>query len=129
MNNIIEQFEKEQIKNLNKNIPYFSSGDTVEVKVKIKDGERERIQIYEGTVIAKKNRGINSSFTVRKISHGEWVERVFQSYSPQIENIKIKRRGVVRKSKIYYLRGLSGRKARIREKIITGSKVSSCCDG
>ena len=92
-------------------------GDTVVVKVKIKEGERERLQAYEGVVIAKKNRGINSSFTVRKISHNEGVERVFQTYSPQIESIKRKRRGDVRKAKLYHLRNLSGRRARIREKV------------
>jgi len=115
MQNIIEQLEKEQIEG--KSIPKFSSGDTVIVKVKIKEGERERLQAYEGIVIAKKNRGVNSSFTVRKISHDEGVERVFQTYSPQIESIKLKRRGDVRKAKLYHLRDLSGRKARIREKM------------
>jgi len=115
MQNVIEQLEKEQIEG--KKIPKFSTGDTVVVKVKIKEGDRERLQAYEGVVIAKKNRGINSSFTVRKISHGEGVERVFQTYSPQIDSIKRKRRGDVRKSKLYHLRELSGRKARIREKI------------
>lgn len=115
MQHIIEELENEQIKD--KKIPKFSSGDTVVVKVKIKEGERERLQAYEGVVIAIKNRGINSSFTVRKISHGEGVERVFQTYSPQIESIQRKRRGDVRKAKLYHLRELSGRKARIREKI------------
>jgi large subunit ribosomal protein L19 len=100
-----------------KKIPKFSAGDTVVVKIKIKEGDRERLQAYEGVVIAKKNRGINSSFTVRKISHGEGVERVFQTYSLQIDSIKRKRRGDVRKAKLYHLRDLSGRKARIREKI------------
>jgi large subunit ribosomal protein L19 len=116
MQHIIEQLEKEQING--KKIPAFSPGDTVIVKVRIKEGERERLQAYEGIVIAKKNRGINSSFTVRKISHDEGVERVFQTYSPQIESIKLKRRGDVRKAKLYHLRDLSGRKARIREKIV-----------
>lgn len=115
MYHIIEQVEKEQMKD--KKIPKFSPGDTVTVKVKIKEGERERLQAYEGVVIAKKNRGINSSFTVRKISHDEGVERVFQTYSPQIDSIKLKRRGDVRKAKLYHLRDLSGRKARIREKM------------
>ena len=115
MYHIIEQIEKEQMKD--KKIPKFSPGDTVIVKVKIKEGERERLQAYEGVVIAKKNRGINSSFTVRKISHDEGVERVFQTYSPQIDSIKLKRRGDVRKAKLYHLRDLSGRKARIREKM------------
>jgi large subunit ribosomal protein L19 len=115
MQHIIEQLDKEQMKG--KKIPSFSPGDTVIVKVKIKEGDRERLQAYEGVVIAKKNRGINSSFTVRKISHDEGVERVFQTYSPQIESIKLKRRGDVRKAKLYHLRDLSGRKARIREKM------------
>ena len=116
MQHVIEQVEKEQIKG--KKTTEFSSGDTVVVKLKVKEGDRERLQAYEGVVIAKKNRGINSSFTVRKISHGEGVERVFQTYSPQISSIKLKRRGDVRKAKLYHLRGLSGRKARIREKIV-----------
>lgn len=116
MQHIIQQLEKEQI--AGKKITSFSSGDTVIVKLRIKEGERERLQAYEGIVIAKKNRGVNSSFTVRKISHDEGVERVFQTYSPQIESIKLKRRGDVRKAKLYHLRYLSGRKARIREKIV-----------
>lgn len=116
MHKIIEQLEKEQING--KVIPRFSAGDTLVVKVKIKEGDRERLQSYEGIVIAKKNRGLNSSFTVRKISHDEGVERVFQTYSPQIESITVKRFGDVRKAKLYHLRELSGRKARIREKII-----------
>ena len=115
MQHVIEQLEKEQMKG--KKIPKFSSGDTIIVKVKIKEGDRERLQAYEGIVIAKKNRGLNSSFTVRKISHDEGVERVFQTYSPQIESIKLKRHGDVRKAKLYHLRDLSGRKARIREKM------------
>jgi large subunit ribosomal protein L19 len=115
MNLIIQQLDQEQMQG--KEIPSFTAGDTVIVKVRIKEGDRERLQAYEGIVIAKKNRGLNSSFTVRKISHGEGVERVFQVYSPQIESIKLKRRGDVRKAKLYHLRELSGRKARIREKI------------
>lgn len=115
MQHIIEQLEREQISA--KKIPDFSTGDTLIVKVRIKEGDRERLQAYEGIVIAKKNRSINSSFTVRKISHGEGVERVFQTYSPQIESIKLVRRGDVRKAKLYHLRNLSGRKARIREKL------------
>lgn len=115
MQHIIEQLEQEQMKG--KKIPKFSTGDTVIVKVKIKEGDRERLQAYEGIIVAKKNRGLNSSFTVRKISHDEGVERVFQTYSPQIESIKLKRRGDVRKAKLYHLRELSGRKARIREKM------------
>lgn len=116
MHKIIEQLEKEQI--AGKVIPKFSAGDTLVVKVKIKEGDRERLQSYEGIVIAKKNRGLNSTFTVRKISHDEGVERVFQTYSPQIDSITVKRFGDVRKAKLYHLRALSGRKARIREKII-----------
>jgi large subunit ribosomal protein L19 len=117
MQHIIEQLEREQIST--KKIPDFSTGDTLIVKVRIKEGDRERLQAYEGIVIAKKNRSINSSFTVRKMSHGEGVERVFQTYSPQIESIKLVRRGDVRKAKLYHLRDLSGRKARIREKLVT----------
>lgn len=116
MHKIIEQLEKEQING--KVIPKFSAGDTLVVKVKIKEGDRERLQSYEGVVIAKKNRSLNSTFTVRKISHDEGVERVFQAYSPQIDSITVKRFGDVRKAKLYHLRALSGRKARIREKII-----------
>lgn len=116
MHKIIEQLEKEQING--KVIPKFSAGDTLVVKVKIKEGDRERLQSYEGIVIAKKNRGLNSTFTVRKISHDEGVERVFQTYSPQIDSIIVKRFGDVRKAKLYHLRELSGRKARIREKIV-----------
>jgi len=123
MHHIIEQLEKEQINN--KVIPKFCAGDTVVVKVKIKEGERERLQTYEGIVIAKKNRGLNSSFTVRKISHDEGVERVFQTYSPQIDSIALKRSGDVRKAKLYHLRELSGRKARIREKIVKKDAVET----
>src|SRR5689334_13122686 len=113
--NIIEQIEAEQVKA--KKIPAFKPGDTVEVKVKVKEGDRERLQAYEGVVIAKKNRGLNSSFTVRKISHGEGVERVFQTHSPAVAEIKVKRRGDVRRAKLYYLRDLSGKAARIKEKV------------
>ena len=98
-------------------MPEFSSGDTVVVRVKVKEGSRERLQSFEGVVIAKRNRGLNSSFTVRKISHGEGVERVFQTHSPQIEDVVVKRRGAVRRAKLYYLRGRSGNAAKIREKI------------
>ncbi len=115
MSNIIETIEKEQMQG--KEIPEFSAGDTVAVQVKVKEGDRERIQTFEGLVIARRNRGLNSAFTVRKISHGEGVERVFQTYSPQIEKIEVKRRGDVRRAKLYYLRDLSGKKARIKEKI------------
>lgn len=116
MNPIIKQIETEQMQK--QQLTAFNPGDTVNVKVKIKEGDRERLQSYEGVVIAKKNRGLNSSFTVRKISHGEGVERVFQTFSPQIDSVKLVRRGDVRKAKLYHLRDLSGRKARIREKII-----------
>ena len=102
---------------MSKEIPDFSTGDTVSVQVKVKEGNRERLQAYEGLVIAKKNRGLNSSFTVRKISHGEGVERVFQTYSPLVSEIKVKRRGDVRQAKLYHLRGLTGKAARIKEKI------------
>jgi large subunit ribosomal protein L19 len=114
MSNIIEQLEKEQ---MNKDIPAFAPGDTVVVQVKVKEGNRERLQAYEGVVIARTNRGLNSSFTVRKISHGEGVERVFQTYSPSIDSIQVKRKGDVRRAKLYYLRGLTGKAARIKEKI------------
>ncbi len=114
MSNIIEELEAEQ---MTKEIPAFGAGDTVIVQVKIKEGERERLQAFEGIVIAKRNRGLNSSFTVRKISHGEGVERVFQTYSPLVSEIKVKRRGDVRRAKLYYLRGLQGKAARIKEKL------------
>lgn len=102
---------------MNKEIPEFSPGDTIVVQVKVKEGTRERLQAFEGVVIAKRNRGLNSSFTVRKISHGEGVERVFQTYSPVVNSIEVKRRGDVRRAKLYYLRGLTGKAARIKEKI------------
>ena len=114
MSNIIDQIEKNQ---MTKEVPNFSSGDSVIVQVKVKEGNRERLQAYEGVVIAKKNRGLNSSFTVRKISHGEGVERVFQTYSPLVSEIIVKRRGDVRQAKLYHLRGLTGKAARIKEKI------------
>ena len=112
--NIIEQIEKEQLRD---DIPEFSPGDTVAVQVRIREGERERLQIFEGVVIAKKNRGLNSSFTVRKISNGEGVERVFQTHSKLITEVKVKRKGDVRRAKLYYLRDRSGKSARIKEKI------------
>ena len=114
MSNIIKELEAEQ---MNKEVPEFGSGDTVVVQVKIKEGDRERLQAFEGIVIAKRNRGLNSSFTVRKISHGEGVERVFQTYSPLVSEIKVKRRGDVRRAKLYHLRGLQGKAARIKEKL------------
>ncbi|OGT87862.1 MAG: 50S ribosomal protein L19 [Gammaproteobacteria bacterium RIFOXYA12_FULL_61_12] len=114
MSNIIQQLEAEQ---MNREVPAFGPGDTVTVQVKVKEGARERLQAFEGIVIAKRNRGLNSAFTVRKISHGEGVERVFQTYSPSIADIKVVRRGDVRRAKLYYLRGLTGKAARIKEKV------------
>ena len=115
--NIIEQLEKEEIARLGKTIPEFAPGDTVIVNVNVVEGERKRVQAYEGVVIAKRNRGLNSSFTVRKISSGEGVERTFQTYSPLLASIEVKRRGDVRRAKLYYLRDRSGKSARIREKL------------
>jgi len=113
-NKIIESIEKEQLK---AEIPDFAPGDTVAVQVRVAEGGRERTQAFEGVVIARRNRGLNSSFTVRKISHGVGVERVFQTHSPLVAAIELKRRGDVRQAKLYYLRGLSGRRARIKEKV------------
>ena len=113
-NKIIAALEAEQ---MNKQIPDFREGDTVEVKVKVKEGDRERLQAFEGVVIARRNRGMNSAFTVRKISHGEGVERVFQTYSPNVAEITVKRRGLVARAKLYYLRNLAGKAARIKEKM------------
>ncbi|MFP5381861.1 MAG: 50S ribosomal protein L19 [Gammaproteobacteria bacterium] len=115
--NIIEQLEKEEIARLGKTVPDFAPGDTVVVQVKVKEGNRERLQAYEGVVIAKRNRGLNSGFTVRKISAGEGVERTFQTYSPLVASIEVKRRGDVRRAKLYYLRDRSGKSARIKEKL------------
>ena len=112
--NLIDQIEGEQLRS---DIPEFSPGDTVVVQVKVREGTRERLQAFEGVVIAKKNRGLNSAFTVRKISHGEGVERVFQTHSSMIDSISVKRSGKVRKAKLYYLRGLTGKAARIKEKL------------
>jgi large subunit ribosomal protein L19 len=114
MKNMITQLEAEQ---MSREIPVFGPGDTVEVRVKVKEGQRERLQAFTGLVIAKRNRGINSAFTVRKISHGEGVERVFQTYSPTIHSIHVKRKGDVRRAKLYHLRDLRGKAARIREKL------------
>lgn len=111
---IIQELENEQLKS---DIPAFGPGDTVVVQVRVKEGDRERLQAYEGVVIGKRNRGLNSAFTVRKISHGVGVERTFQSHSPLIESVAVKRRGDVRQAKLYYLRELSGRAARIKEKV------------
>lgn len=114
MTNLIDEIEREQIKD---NVPDFSPGDTVVVQVRVTEGDRERLQAYEGIVIAKRNRGLNSSFTVRKVSHGEGVERVFQTHSPAVAEIEVKRRGDVRRAKLYYLRDRSGKSARIKEKV------------
>ncbi len=114
MSNIIAELNAEQTQ---RTLPEFSPGDTVIVQVRVKEGERERLQAFEGVVIARSNRGVNSSFTVRKMSHGEGVERVFQLYSPLIGSLEVKRRGDVRRAKLYYLRGREGKAARIREKL------------
>ena len=113
MSKLVEAFEREQ---MTREIPAFGPGDTVVVRVKVKEGNRERLQAFEGIVIAKSNRGLNSSFTVRKVAHGEGVERVFQSHSPAIDSVAVKRRGDVRRAKLYYLRDLRGKAARIRER-------------
>jgi large subunit ribosomal protein L19 len=120
--NLIEQLEQEEIARLGKTIPEFAPGDTVVVQVKVKEGTRERLQAYEGVVIAKRNRGLNSSFIVRKISSGEGVERTFQTYSPLVAAIEVKRRGDVRRAKLYYLRERSGKSARIKEKLTRKQK-------
>ena len=114
MSNIIQQLEQEQLRS---DLPEFNAGDTVTVQVKVREGNRERLQAFEGVVISKRNRGINSAFTVRKISYGEGVERVFQTHSPQIDSVQVKRRGKVRRAKLYYLRERSGKSARIKEKL------------
>jgi large subunit ribosomal protein L19 len=113
--NIVQAFEQSQLRT---DIPAFSTGDTVIVQVRVTEGERERLQAFEGVVIARRNRGLNSSFTVRKISHGEGVERVFQTHSPIIKSVEVKRRGDVRRAKLYTLRELSGKAARIKEKLV-----------
>lgn len=120
--NIIDQLEKEQFRS---DVPEFKAGDTVLVQVKVIEGTRERLQAFEGLVIAKRNRGLNSAFTVRKISHGEGVERVFQTHSPAVASITVKRRGDVRKAKLYHLRELSGKAARIREKLTKATEEES----
>ena len=122
LNTLIQQFEAEQVQ---RTLPTFGPGDTVVVNVKVKEGNRERVQAYEGVVIAKKNAGLNSSFTVRKISHGYGVERVFQSHSPTIDSVEVKRRGAVRAGKLYYLRGLQGKKARIKEDLSAVAKAKA----
>jgi large subunit ribosomal protein L19 len=121
---LIQKLEQEEIARLGKTLPDFAPGDTVVVQVKVKEGNRERLQAYEGVVIAKKNRGLNSSFIVRKISAGEGVERTFQTYSPLVASLEVKRRGDVRRAKLYYLRQRSGKSARIKEKL-PAKKVSA----
>jgi large subunit ribosomal protein L19 len=122
LNTLLQNFEAEQSQ---RKLPEFGPGDTVVVNVKVKEGNRERVQAYEGVVIAKKNAGLNSAFTVRKISHGYGVERVFQSHSSTIESVLVKRRGDVRAGKLYYLRGLEGKKARIKEDLAAHAKARS----
>lgn len=124
MSNIIEMLDKEQMQ-AGKALPSFGPGDTIVVQVKVKEGDRVRVQSYEGVVIAKRNRGLNSAFTVRKISHGVGVERVFQSFSPMIDSVEVKRRGDVRRAKLYYMRDLSGKAARIKEKLSGGKKAAA----
>lgn len=114
MSNIIKALEDEQMK---QDLPNFAPGDTVVVQVQVKEGDRERLQAFEGVVIRKRNRGLHSAFTVRKISNGEGVERTFQTHSPVVNSIEVKRRGAVRRAKLYYLRDLSGKAARIKEKL------------
>jgi large subunit ribosomal protein L19 len=114
MTNIIQELEQAQLKN---DLPKFGPGDTVRVQVRVKEGDRERLQAFEGVVIAKRNRGLNSSFTVRKTSYGEGVERVFQTHSPLVASIEVRRRGDVRRAKLYYLRSRTGKSARIKQKI------------
>src|SRR3954451_18203598 len=120
--NLIETLEQEEIARIGKKIPEFAPGDTVIVSVSVVEGTRKRLQAFEGVVIAKRNRGLNSSFIVRKMSSGEGVERTFQTYSPLIASIEVKRRGDVRRAKLYYLRGLTGKAARIREKLLTAEQ-------
>ncbi len=122
INTLLQQFEAEQVV---RQLPDFGPGDTVIVNVKVKEGNRERVQAYEGVVIGIKNGGLNSAFTVRKISHGYGVERVFQTHSPIIESVQVKRRGAVRASKLYYLRKLEGKKARIKEDLSMHSKTKA----
>ena len=123
--NLIQQLEQEEIARLGKKIPIFAPGDTVVVNVNVIEGERKRVQAYEGVVIAKRNRGLNSSFIVRKISSGEGVERTFQTYSPSLATIEVKRKGDVRRAKLYYLRDRSGKSARIKEKLSYAAAVGA----
>ena len=122
MSKLLQEFEASQI---TRELPAFGPGDTVVVNVKVKEGNRERVQAYEGVVIAKRNRGLNSAFTVRKISHGTGVERVFQSHSPLIDSVEVKRRGKVRAAKLYYLRDLEGKAARIKEDLAAGQQAKA----
>ena len=126
--NLIQKLEQEEIARLGRKIPTFAPGDTVVVKVQVVEGDKKREQAYEGVVIAKRNRGLNSSFIVRKISSGEGVERTFQTYSPLIASIEVKRKGEVRRAKLYYLRSRSGKSARIREKTGEGSDKAGAAD-
>jgi large subunit ribosomal protein L19 len=119
---LIRKLEQEEIARLNRKIPNFAPGDTVIVKVVVVEGDKKREQSYEGVVIAKRNRGLNSNFIVRKMSSGEGVERTFQTYSPAVASIEVKRKGDVRRAKLYYLRGLTGKAARIREKLLTAEQ-------
>lgn len=121
-NKIIQEFEAEQA---TRQLPEFGPGDTVVVNVKVKEGNRERVQAYEGVVIAKRSRGLNSAFTVRKISHGTGVERVFQTHSPSIDSLVVKRRGAVRSAKLYYLRNLEGKAARIKEDLSASARAAN----
>ncbi len=128
MADIIKMLEEEEIARLGKNIPDFAPGDTLVVGVNVVEGNRKRVQAFEGVVISKRNRGLNSSFIVRKISSGEGVERTFQTYSPLIASIEVKRRGDVRRAKLYYLRERSGRSARIKEKLVLRDKEATATD-
>jgi large subunit ribosomal protein L19 len=123
--NLIQELEQEEIARLNKDIPDFAPGDTVVVSVNVVEGNRSRLQAYEGVVIARRNRGLNSNFIVRKISNGEGVERTFPLYSPRIAKIEVKRRGDVRRAKLYYLRDRSGKSARIKEKLVLKNKPAA----
>ena len=123
--NLIQKIEQEEVTRLGKTIPVFAPGDTVIVNVNVVEGERKRVQAYEGVVVAKRNRGLNSSFIVRKISSGEGVERTFQTHSPLIASIEVKRKGAVRRAKLYYMRGRSGKSARIKEKIAAREKEAA----
>ncbi|MCC7485858.1 MAG: 50S ribosomal protein L19 [Burkholderiales bacterium] len=125
---LIRELEAEEMKRLGKTVPDFASGDTVVVNVNVVEGDRKRVQAYEGVVIAKRNRGLNSSFVVRKISSGEGVERTFQTYSPLIASIEVKRRGDIRRAKLYYLRERTGKAARIREKLASGESTAAAAE-